>query len=298
MKEKSKLNKALPFDYINVIIMVLFIVIMAYPLWYIIIGAFNEGKDYMRGGVYLWPRVWSMDNFEAVFRDNSILGSFAVTIAKCIVGTVTSVLFTCLVSYGLCRPNLKFKKIYIPFIMFTMYFSGGLIPTFLLINNLGLYNSFWVYIIPTLFSVWNMIIIQSFIRELPEALIESAKIDGASEYRIFFQIIIPLSKPVIAAISLFTIIGHWNSYFDSMMYTSDVALQTIQLYLKKVITDPSVSASMGAQAARVVPEAAARITAQSVKLAAMTVTAVPVIAVYPFLQKYFVKGMTIGAVKG
>lgn len=207
----------------------------------------------MRGGVYLWPRVWTLDNFKAVFRDKSILNSFAVTIAKCAVGTVTSVLFTCLVSYGLCRPNLKFKKVYIPFIMFTMFFGGGLIPYFLLIRGLHLYNTFWVYIIPSLFNVWNMIIIQSFMRELPEALNESAKMDGAGEYRIFLQIILPLSKPVIAAISLFTIVGHWNSYFDSMMYTADASLQTIQLYLKKVITDPSVAAGMGATAARVVP---------------------------------------------
>ena len=183
-------------------------------------------------------------------------------------------------------------------IMFTMFFGGGLIPYFLLIRSLHLYNTFWVYIIPSLFNVWNMIIIQSFMRELPEALNESAKMDGAGEYRIFLQIILPLSKPVIAAIALFTIVGHWNSYFDSMMYTADVSLQTIQLYLKKVITDPSVAAGMGATAARVVPDAAAKITAQSVKLAAMAVTALPVVAIYPFLQKYFVKGMTIGAVKG
>lgn len=294
----SKVKKWKTFDVVNVILMALFTLVMVYPLWFTIVGAFNEGKDYMRGGVYLWPRVWTLDNFAAVFRDNSIVNAFVVTIAKCIAGTTCSVLFTCLVSYGLCRPKLMFKKFYIPFIMFTMFFSGGLIPSFLLIRNLHLYDTFWVYIFPQLFSVYYMIIIQSFMRELPEALNESAKMDGAGEYRIFFQIILPLSKPVIAAIALFTIVGHWNSYFDSMMYTADASLQTIQLYLKKVITDPAMSASMGAQAAREVPEAAAKITAQSVKMAAMAVTALPVVAVYPFLQKYFVKGMTVGAVKG
>lgn len=132
--EERKVGRIKPFDVINIIIMIIFIFIMAYPLWFIIVGAFNEGKDYMRGGVYLWPRVWTLDNFKAVFRDRSIIGAFAVTVAKCAVGTVTSVLFTCLVSYGLCRPNLKFKKIYVPFIMFTMFFGGGLIPYFLLIR--------------------------------------------------------------------------------------------------------------------------------------------------------------------
>lgn len=298
MKLGRSAKKIKGFDIINVSLIIILIFIMAYPLWFVLVGAFNEGSDYMRGGVYFWPRVWTLDNFQAVFRDKNIVGAFTVTIAKCIVGTITSVCFTCLVSYGLSRPNLKYKNIYIGFIMFTMYFSGGLIPYFLLIRDLHLYNTFWVYIIPSLFNVWNMIIIQSFIRELPESLIESAKIDGAGEYRIFFQIIIPLCKPVIAAIALFTIVDHWNSYFDSMMYTSSASLMTIQYYLKKIITDSSASASLGAQAARVVPAAANKITAQSVKMAAMIVTALPVITVYPFLQKYFVKGMTVGAVKG
>lgn len=298
METGKRAGKLRPFDVVNMVLISLLILIMAYPLWFVLVGAFNEGKDYMRGGVWFWPRVWTLDNFEAVLRDKSIGSAFVVTIFKCLIGTLTSVLFTCLVSYGLSRPNLKFKKVYIPFIMFTMFFSGGLIPYFILIRDLHLYNTFWVYIIPSLFSVWNMIIIQSFMRELPEALIESAKIDGAGEYRIFIQIILPLCKPVIAAIALFCIVDHWNAYFDSMMYTADPALQTIQLYLKKVITDPAVSSGLGAQAGRAVPAAAGKITAQSVKLAAMTITALPVVAVYPFLQKYFVKGMTIGAVKG
>jgi len=296
------MKKIKTFDVVNVIIILLMIIVMAYPLWYIIVGAFNEGQDYMRGGVYLWPRKFTLDNIKVVFTgkggSNGIMISFRVTILKAIIGTITSLAFTSLVSYGLTRPNLRFKKIYIPYIMFTMYFSGGLIPYFILIRDLKLYNTFWVYIIPGLFNVWNMIIIQSYMRELPEALIESAKIDGAGEYRIFLRIIIPLCKPVLAAVALFTVVGHWNSYFDSMMYTNDVSLQTIQLYLKKVITDPSVAAGLGKQAVSIVPESAAKITIQSVKMAAMAVTALPMIVVYPFLQKYFVKGMTIGAVKG
>jgi putative aldouronate transport system permease protein len=179
-----------------------------------------------------------------------------------------------------------------------MFFSGGLIPYFVLIRDIKLYNTFWVYIIPSLFSVWNMIIIQSFIRELPQALTEAAKIDGYGEYAILFRIIIPLSGPVLAAIALFTVVGHWNSYFDSMMLTSSPALQTIQYYLKKVITDPSMSSGMGRQAAQQLPESAMRITPQTIKLAAMAVTALPVMAIYPFMQKHFVKGMMIGSIKG
>lgn len=296
--KRSKLNRNTAFDWINYAMMAVMSFIMLYPLWYCVVGSFNEGADYLRGGVFLWPRKWTLANYNAVFLDKAILDAFAVTIAKCVVGTVTSLLCTAMVAYAITRPHLKLKKYYIPFIMLTMFFSGGLIPYFLLIVDLNLYDSFWVYIIPTMFSAYNMIIIQSFMRELPNELIESAKIDGASEYRIFFQMILPLSKPVLATIALFTIVNHWNSYFDSMMYTSSQELQTIQLFLKKVITDPAMAKGLGSAAAVSIPEKAMTLTPQVVKLATMVITALPVICVYPFLQRYFVKGVTMGAVKG
>ena len=290
------LNRSTAFDWINYTVMVLLAFIMIYPLWYCVAGSLNEGMDYLRGGVFLWPRKWTLANYKAVFLDSAILNAFWVTIWKCLVGTVTSVLCTAMVAYAITRPKLRLKKLYIPFIMLTMFFSGGLIPYFILIVDLGLYDSFWVYVIPTMFSAYNMIIIQSFMRELPSELIESAKLDGASEYRIFFQMILPLSKPVLATIALFTVVTHWNSYFDSMMYTSSQELQTIQLFLKKVITDPSVSRGLGSAATIAIP--AATLTPQVVKLATMVVTALPVVCIYPFLQRYFVKGVTVGAVKG
>ncbi len=292
------LNRSTAFDWINYAVMVLLAFIMVYPLWYCVAGSLNEGMDYLRGGVFLWPRKWTLANYKAVFLDSAILNAFWVTIWKCLVGTVTSVLCTAMVAYAITRPKLRLKRLYIPFIMLTMFFSGGLIPYFILIVDLGLYDSFWVYIIPTMFSAYNMIIIQSFMRELPSELIESAKLDGASEYRIFFQMILPLSKPVLATIALFTVVTHWNSYFDSMMYTSSQELQTIQLFLKKVITDPSVSRGLGSAATIAIPDQAATLTPQVVKLATMVVTALPVVCIYPFLQRYFVKGVTVGAVKG
>lgn len=300
MKEAIKKDRTRwsAFDIVNAVLLVLMMIVMIYPFWNSLVGSLNEGGDYMRGGVYFWPRKFTLMNYKAVFLDDTILNAFWVTILKCLVGTVTSLLFTSVCAYAITRPMLKGKKFYIPFIMITMFFSGGLMPTFLLINSLGLYDTFWVYIIPNLLGVYNMIIIQSFLRDIPEALNESAKIDGASEYRILFQIILPLSKPVLATIALFTIVGHWNSYFDSMMYTNSPELQTIQLFLKKIITDPSVSSSFGSQSAALLPGAAKQLTAQSIKLAAMVVTATPVICIYPFLQKYFAKGITIGAVKG
>jgi len=292
------LNRNTAFDWINYAVMLILAFIMIYPLWYCVAGSLNEGMDYLRGGVFLWPRKWTLANYKAVFLDSAILNAFWVTIWKCLVGTVTSVLCTAMVAYAITRPKLRLKKLYIPFIMLTMFFSGGLIPYFILIVDLGLYDSFWVYVIPTMFSAYNMIIIQSFMRELPSELIESAKLDGASEYRIFFQMILPLSKPVLATIALFTVVTHWNSYFDSMMYTSSQELQTIQLFLKKVITDPSISRGLGSAATIAIPDQAATLTPQVVKLATMVVTALPVVCIYPFLQRYFVKGVTVGAVKG
>lgn len=291
-------KKATPFDLINVLLMLLMMFTMVYPLYYIIVGSLNEGQDLMRGGVYFFPRTFTLDNYRAVFYDQAIISALLVTVAKTVVGTVTSVLFTALVAYGITRPKLKLKKLYIPIIMFTMFFGGGLIPYFMLIMNIGLYDSFWVYIIPSLFSVWYMIIFMSFIREIPDSLIESAKMDGAGEYRIFIQIILPLAKPALAAVALFTAVSHWNAYFDSMMYTFSPALQTIQLYLMRVITDPSASSGIGLNVAQLLPGAAQRITPQTIKLATMVVTAMPIVIIYPFLQKYFVKGVLIGSVKG
>lgn len=182
--------------------------------------------------------------------------------------------------------------------LITMFFSGGLIPTYLLFRDLHLLDTFWVYVIPTLFSVWNMIIMMSFFRGIPEPLIESAKLDGAGEYRIFFQLIIPLSKPVLAAIALFNGVAHWNTYFDSMMFTNSPDLQTIQLFLMRVVTDADFARSVGGAAIANMPEQAKKISPETLKLAMMIATSLPIIIVYPFLQKYFVKGVLIGSIKG
>lgn len=293
-----QIKRCKPFDVINRILMILMIFIMLFPFWYSVVGSFNDGSDYIRGGVYFWPRDFTLSNYKAVFRDPTILNSFLVTVCKAILGSVSSLLITSLAAYAISRKQLKGKKFYVPYLMIPMYFGGGLIPFFILVQNLGLYNNFLVYILPGLFSIWNMIIIRSFFVELPTGLIESAKIDGAGEYRIFFQIVLPLSKAVLAAIMLFSLVEHWNSYFDSMMYTSSESLQTIQLFLKKVITDPGAASGLASQAMQQIPESARQTTPQTIKLAAMVVTALPIICVYPFLQKHFAKGIMIGSMKG
>ncbi len=295
---KRKRNKVTTFDVINVLIMLLMMLIMLYPFWYCLVGSLNNGNDYIRGGIYFWPRQFTFANYKAVFRDRTILDAFAVTAAQTIIGTAASLLVTALAAYAMTRPGLKFKGFYAPFMTLTMYFGGGLIPYFIVIKNLGLYDNFLVYIIPSLFSVWNMIIMRSFFAELPAGLVEAAKIDGAGEYRIFFQIVIPLSKAVFATIILFSLVGYWNSYFTSMMYTSSQELQTIQFYLKRLITEPGTTSSLANSAAIMVSKQANQSSPQTIKLAAMIITAAPIICIYPFLQKYFAKGVMIGSVKG
>lgn len=295
---QNRIKKISWFNLFNIMFMLVMMFVMLFPFWYSVVGSFNDGSDYIRGGVYFWPREFTLSNYKAVFRDKTILSSFLVTILKSLIGSLGSLLVTSLAAYAISRKQLKGKKFYTPFLMLPMYFGGGLIPFFVLIKDMGLYDNFLVYIIPGLFSVWNMIIIRSFFAELPAGLIESAQIDGAGEYCIFFRIVMPLSKAVIAAILLFSLVEHWNSYFDSMMYTSSESLQTIQLFLKKIITDPGAASSLSSQALQQIPEAARKTTPQTIKLAAMVVTAVPIICVYPFLQKHFAKGVMIGSVKG
>lgn len=295
-KIKSRTDRI--FDTFVAVVMCAVMIVTLAPFWFSIVGSFNDGLDYSRGGVYFWPREFTWSNYQAVFVDTSIYQAYFITIARTLLGTIGSVLFTGITAYAMSRKNLKFKGVYMVIMLITMFFSGGLIPTYLLYRDLHLLDTFWVYIIPTLFSVWNMIIMMSFFRGIPDTLIESAKIDGAGEYRIFFQLILPLSKPVLAAIALFNGVAHWNTYFDSMMFTNSPSLQTIQLFLMRVVTDADFARSVGGAAAANIPEQAKKISPETLKLAMMIATSLPIIIVYPFLQKYFVKGVLIGSIKG
>lgn len=295
VKDNSLPNRL--FNAFNIIFMLFLIVLTLYPFWYSIIGSFNTGSDYAKGGVYLWTRDFTLSNYEALFSDSALIKAFGITVSRTVIGTVTHVLFTSLFAYAFSRQNLRFKNVYGTIGLMSMYLSGGLIPFFILINSIGLYNSFWVYIIPMLFSFWNVILFRSYFAELPNALIESAKIDGASEYRIYFTMILPLSKPVMAAIALFTAVGHWNAYYDSMVFTLGSDLQTVQLYILKLIQSTEAGlllANMSTSATA----AQSTVTTTTLQLAAMVAASLPIIIIYPFVQKFFIKGMLIGSVKG
>ncbi|HEY4391350.1 MAG TPA: carbohydrate ABC transporter permease [Paenibacillus sp.] len=283
------------FDIINNIIMLCICFITLYPIWYVLVNAFNEGTDAMRGGIYWWPRVFSLGNFKAVFDSPGIMQAMWITVAKTAIGTVLHVFFTAMVAYAFSRKGLIGGKFYMFMGTVTLFFAGGLIPSFLLIKDLQLLDNFLVYIIPAMFSFFDLIIFMTFFREIPEGLEEAARIDGANDWSIFLRIVLPVSMPVIATIALFHGVFQWNDYFTGMIYINNTDLQPIQTYLFRVVAQSSSTQMMVAAQGSGMTRS---VTSQSIKLATMVVTTLPIVFVYPFLQRYFVKGMMIGSIKG
>ncbi|HHW58443.1 MAG TPA: carbohydrate ABC transporter permease [Clostridia bacterium] len=288
-------KKDLLFDIFNYSLMVFIIFIVIYPIWYVIIYSLNDGVDAMQGGIYWWPRVFTLENYKAVFTNTGIINAFYITILKTIIGTIVHVLFTGMVAYAFSRSELIGRKFYMIMGTITLFFGGGLIPYFLLIRNLGLFDNFLVYIIPAMFNFFEAIIFISFFRSIPNALEEAAKIDGASYFTIFFRIILPVSLPVVATIALFHGVYQWNDYFTGVIFINNPNLQPIQTYLYRIIAQSSANQMLNLMPGSI---ATRTVTSQSLKMATMVVTTLPIVFVYPFLQKYFVKGVMIGSIKG
>lgn len=282
------------FDIFNNFGMLIVCLLTIYPIWYVLVNAFNDGQDAMRGGIYWWPRMFSLENFSAVFQSSGIMTAMSITVAKTVIGVFIHVLFTAMVAYAFSRKGLIGGKFYILLGTVTMFFGGGLIPTYLLIKDLNMLDSFLVYIIPFMFSFFDLIIFMTFFREIPDGLEEAAKIDGANDWSIFLRVVLPVSMPVIATIALFHGVFQWNDYFTGVIYINNTDLQPIQTYLYKVVAQSSSNQMM----AQVPGGVAKTVTSQSIKMATMVVTTAPIVFVYPFLQRYFVKGMMIGSIKG
>ncbi|OBZ11764.1 ABC transporter permease [Bacillus sp. FJAT-27264] len=286
---------------IIIVILSLLCVTVIYPFLYMLAVSLNVGSDAAKGGVYLWPREFTLYNYEIVLGNVVIRHAYLITIARTVLGTVIGLAVTLLMAFGISYRLLPFRKQILAYVLLTMLFSGGLIPLYIQLNNLSLLNSFWVYIIPSAFSAWNMFVMMKFIQGIPEALIESAEIDGANPLRILFVVVLPLSKPMLAAIGLFTAVGHWNDWFAGAFYVSDQNLIPVQTFLQQLLSAQDISTVLGSNNNQ---EALARgtmlsnVTLMSIKMATVMVSAIPILCVYPFLQKYFVKGVLIGSVKG
>jgi putative aldouronate transport system permease protein len=231
-----------------------------------------------------------------VINDKRLLIGFQNTILRTFLGTITGTLFTAIVAYGMSRRDLPFKRIIYWINLFTMFFSGGLIPYFLVLKQVGLINTFLVYIVPTIYSVFNMIIIMNFFKDIPEEIHESGIIDGASEFRIFYKLYLPLSTPVLATIALWIGVFHWNSFFDSMVFTTDANLQTLQLFLVKLIKEASMS--QGEAASHVPAQVVRTISIITLRYSAIVMSTIPILCIYPFLQKFLTKGIMLGSLKG
>ncbi len=284
------------FDIINGVLLTLLMVMMIYPFWNVLVFAFNDGTDAVLGRLYFWPRVWSLANFEYVFKNKSLLNGAWVSVLRVVVGTSTAVVCNSLLGYIVsCRTFYGRKFMRILFII-TMYFSGGLIPTYLLMIRLGFMNSFAVYWVPALFSAYYMMLAASYIQNLPDALFESARIDGASELKTFVKIVLPLAMPMLACIAVYIGVGQWNSWFDVSLYSKDGKWDNLQIILYRLLNQANAKADMANQ--QQLYQSMRNIQPETVRAATTVVVVVPIVFIYPFFQRYFVGGITLGAVKG
>lgn len=278
----------------NTLFMIAFVVITLYPVLNTLAISFNDGTDALRGGIYLWPRKLTLKNYITVLqKDNLITGAY-VTVARTIIGTFLALFANAMLAFIVSRKRFIFKKQLSLFWVVTMYVNGGMIPTFLLYKNLGLTNSFGVYVIPGMISAFNMLVIRTYMNGIPDSLEESAQLDGAGYMTIFMKIISPLCKPVYATVALFVAVGQWNSWFDAMLYNRmNSNLTTLQYELMKLLS----SVTNQGNSVEAMKNAAGAVTPTSVRAAATILTMLPIICLYPFLQRYFVTGLTIGGVK-
>lgn len=296
------------FNIVNTVIMCVMMVITVYPIWFAVINSLNYGDELVRGYSFFLPAKFTMASWSTVLGDSDILQALWITASRTIIVTVGSTVITSMFAYGFSRPYLKGKKFYMALGFVSMYFSGGIIPSFLLYNWLGLYDSYLVYIIPALFGgFYNVIIYNANFKAIPESLFESAKLDGANELKIYASIVMPLSKPVLTALGVFTACGVWNDYSATLFYTQSGALQTLGSYTLKLVKSSQAAEQLATsvmqsnqQVAALVNSAmgSGEVTAKTIELASMVLTALPVIIAYPFAQKFFTKGVMVGSVKG
>ena len=305
MVSRTKLVKATVgskvFDACNVIFMLILLFLMVYPFWNQLVISLNDGIDAQRGGLYFWPREFTLNNYDYILKSKGLLSALGWSLARVIWGTFAQLVCTGFVAYITTVKFFSFHRKLRAMFMITMYVSGGMIPVYLWYQQIGLTETFAVYWLPGLIGAYNMMIIASYIEGLPEAVTESARIDGARGGTIFFRVVAPLCIPVFAALAIMTAVGHWNSWFDVMIYNPSGKFDTMQMLLRDILIESDkikelMSDSMvGADAAK---SQASRISTQSMRAATTMLVTIPIVCVYPFFQKYFVKGISIGAVKG
>lgn len=287
------------FHIANTVVLLLVAAIVLYPFLHIFAVSLNDGRDALSKGIYLWPRKFSFAAYELVFKEPLLARSAYVSVFRTAVGTLLNLIGSAIVAYVLANRQLLFRRTFIFLFLFTMYFTGGLIPEFLLIRSLGLYDQMAVYLLPGLVAAMPIMIMRQFFEDLPQALLESARIDGATEFRTLMSIVIPMSAPVMATMALMYAVGHWTSWYDTYFFTrNDGKLATLQGILVKILMEAEAQRMSSDYSSLMESmKGDSKPTSDVIRMATITITTVPVVCIYPFLQKYFVSGMRLGAVK-
>ena len=284
------------FNLVNYTILTVFLLIILYPLIYVVSASFSDGAAVISGRVVLWPVDFSLEAYKKIFQYESIWTGYSNSLFYAVVGTVVNVTLTLFAAYPLSRPDLYGRKLILGLFVFTMFFNGGLIPTYLLVKDLGMLDTRAAMIIPQALSVWNLIIAITYFRfAIPKELLEASQLDGCNDFQYFFRILLPLSAPIIAVLTLFYAINHWNQFFSAMIYLSDKSLFPLQLILRDILISSQVDMNMMEDLQSMAAKEAMR---ELLKYALIVVASVPVLIIYPFVQKYFVRGIMLGSVKG
>ena len=296
--KSNKIHHDRVFPAVNAIFLILLMFVTLYPVLNTVAYSFNDGTDALRGNIGLWPRVFRLESYKSILSDKAVYQAAWISGSKTVLITLLNLFWTSMLAYCLSRKEFVLRRFITVIMVLTMYVNAGLIPNYLLISKtLHLSNKYLVYIIPTMFSCFNMIVIRTYIASLPEALVESARIDGAGDIRVFWQIIFPLCKPVLATVALFVAVGSWNSWFDTYLYCGGKKeLYSLQYLLKMKLATTQASAN----AAKTTAEALntlGQTTPITIRCAITVIATVPILIVYPFLQKYFVTGIALGSVK-
>jgi multiple sugar transport system permease protein/putative aldouronate transport system permease protein len=284
------------FTIVNYAILTIFLVVVIYPLIFVVSSSFSDGAAVISGKVILWPVNFSTLAYEKVFSYPRIWSGYGNSLFYAVVGTLVNVTMTLLAAFPLSRRDLFGKNIFLALFLFTMFFNGGLIPTYLLVRDLGLRNTRWALIIPQALSVWNLLIAITFVRtSIPHELLEASQLDGCSDFNYFVRVLLPLSTPLVAVLSLFYAIGHWNQFFAALLYLTNKDLFPLQIILRDILISSNVDLSMVEDIKIMAAREALR---ELLKYALIVVASVPVLMIYPFAQRYFVKGIMLGSVKG
>lgn len=279
----------------SAVLCVLVFIVTVYPVYYCLVYSFNEGADAVKGGVYLFPRKFTLENYKVVFQNAAIYPAFLMTILRSLIGTALTVLFSSMAAYALTKEELWGRRIYMLMGVVTLYFSAGVVQQYLLYRELRLLDNFWVYIFPNIYQFYYMILFMSFFRELPAALEESARIDGAGYFAVLFKVVLPLSAPVLATVALFAGVWHWNDWFHPAFFIQNERLMTLPAVLQRAMS--LAEAQQTLQKMTGFASQTSTTTMESVRYAMLIVSVLPVVLIYPFVQKFFLKGMMLGAVK-